>query len=317
MLKELKSLCFPKGIQRFLQDRKNNIVRRVSSKQLLRDLESFGLRSGDLVCVHSALSNIGYIIGGGATVIKCLSELIGKTGTIMMPAFSSGNSTFEYINSNPSDFDTALTRVTTGRLAEVFRKSEGVTRSLHPTHSVAAKGPLAEELLADHEKSITPFGPDTPYSRLVAFNGKILLLNTNGNSVLHKVLEDVEWPNDYLDEIFELSVVVKGVKSIVKTRVHRPGASYVYLRGKNGCDLVKMHIPDFCLPYLHNDKIAFLFSQIDESIVKCILNRFNWFLENKIVYIGNIGYGKGAIIDSYRFTDRIKFDLNKYLDENR
>jgi aminoglycoside N3'-acetyltransferase len=51
-----------------------------------------------------------------------------------------------------------------GLLTELFRRRKGVKRSLHPTHSVCALGPLADELVATHHVGSTRTGPGTPFS---------------------------------------------------------------------------------------------------------------------------------------------------------
>jgi aminoglycoside 3-N-acetyltransferase len=50
-----------------------------------------------------------------------------------------------------------------GLVTEIFRRMSGVKRSLHPTHSVCALGPLAEELTATHHLAPTRTGHGTPF----------------------------------------------------------------------------------------------------------------------------------------------------------
>jgi aminoglycoside 3-N-acetyltransferase len=54
-----------------------------------------------------------------------------------------------------------------GAVSERFRLLPGTCRSLHPTHSICARGPGAAELVAGHEHATTPFGEGTPFARLV------------------------------------------------------------------------------------------------------------------------------------------------------
>ncbi len=42
-----------------------------------------------------------------------------------------------------------------GAISEAFGRSHGVVRSGHPTHSVCAMGPLADELTAEHHMDRT------------------------------------------------------------------------------------------------------------------------------------------------------------------
>ena len=53
-----------------------------------------------------------------------------------------------------------------GAVSELFRTGEGTLRSVHPTHSIAARGPGAGEVVAGHERADTPFGEGTPFAAL-------------------------------------------------------------------------------------------------------------------------------------------------------
>jgi aminoglycoside 3-N-acetyltransferase len=136
------------------------------------------------VLMHSSLSALGEVEGGADAVIDALLEVLGEQGTLAMPTMSSG--TF-HRDTTPSNV---------GRITEVFRRRPGVARSLHPTHSVAARGPQAAYLLANHEQSPTAVGPDTPFGRLVALEGKVLLLGVDQdrNTLLHSAEEAVDAP---------------------------------------------------------------------------------------------------------------------------
>ncbi|UCD58095.1 MAG: AAC(3) family N-acetyltransferase, partial [Candidatus Hydrogenedentota bacterium] len=107
----------------------------VTARKIVADLHSLGLDKGVNIVVHSSLSSLGHVEDGADAVIAALLEVIGETGTLVMPTFT--------FPPEPA-FDVDSTRSTTGLLTETFRKREGVYRSAHPTHSVAAFGPLAK-----------------------------------------------------------------------------------------------------------------------------------------------------------------------------
>lgn len=138
----------------------------VTRDDITASLREVGLRPGDGVFLHSSLSSFGEIEGGSQTVIDALDEVLGPEGAIVMPAFPLVGGTQEYLSTDPV-FDLAETPSTMGALTERFRTSPGVVRSLHPTHSVAARGPGAEALLAGHDEAETPFGAGTPFARMI------------------------------------------------------------------------------------------------------------------------------------------------------
>ena len=149
----------------------------VTKDDIKKGLREVCLKQGDLVMVHSSLSSFGYVEGGADAVIDALLETVGPEGTVMVPAFSSGDP-------NPFDPRTSPSRV--GRITEVFRMRKEVVRSLHPTHSVAAIGRDAIALTKDHDKT-SPFGKDSPLDRLVDRDGYVLFLGAplTSNSTVH------------------------------------------------------------------------------------------------------------------------------------
>ena len=117
---------------------------------LVEDFRALGIRPGMSLLVHSSLRRLGPVAGGADTVIDALLSVLGPEGTLMMSAVS-GN-----VNENQPVFDVRLTPATVGTLPNVFRKREGVIRSLHPIHSVAALGPKAEFFTGGHLECNTP-----------------------------------------------------------------------------------------------------------------------------------------------------------------
>src|SRR5258708_7596489 len=60
----------------------------VTRSALAAQLKALGVASGDILCVHSALSALGHVIGGPRTVVEGLIDAVGVDGTLMMPAYS-------------------------------------------------------------------------------------------------------------------------------------------------------------------------------------------------------------------------------------
>ncbi|MHB9025330.1 MAG: AAC(3) family N-acetyltransferase [Armatimonadota bacterium] len=148
----------------------------LSRAEIVAGLRALGVQPGDRVLVHSSVSALGQVEGGPDTVIDALLEAVGPTGTIIVPTFAC-----------PPPFDRRTSPTPLGGVPECLWRRPDALRSLHPTHSVAAIGPAAEELLRDHEKAPTAYAEDTPYYRLAMDGGKILLLGVDQdrNTTLH------------------------------------------------------------------------------------------------------------------------------------
>ena len=138
---------------------------------LARSLRELGVREGGLLLVHSSLSSLGFVPGGAMTVIRALRDALGPDGTLIIPTH-----TWEWMNKGLRVFDARSTPGCVGSLPEVFRNLPGALRSLHPTHSVAAAGPLARWITEGHEMCDTPCGGGTPYAKLLEKDGQILFL---------------------------------------------------------------------------------------------------------------------------------------------
>jgi aminoglycoside 3-N-acetyltransferase len=147
-----------------------------SKENLKTAFRQAGLGNGDLVLVHSALRALGPVEGGADTVLDALLEILGPDGTLALPTH-----TFRVVTAAQPVFHQLLTPSNVGALSNVFRVRPGVVRGLHPTHSVAAIGPLAEKLLEGHEKALTPCSADSPYWRLREWGGKILIIGAGLN----------------------------------------------------------------------------------------------------------------------------------------
>ena len=168
---------------------------------LVTQLRALGIRPGDTLIVHTAMSRIGWVCGREPAVVEALMRAVGLTGTLVMPAHSGDNS-------EPSDWGNppvpddwypiirqtmpAYNRRVTptrcmGRVAECFRTWPGTRRSAHPHVSWCARGPFAALLLRGHRWNRPAFGMQSPLGRLYRRNAKVLLLGVGyGNcTALH------------------------------------------------------------------------------------------------------------------------------------
>ncbi len=161
-----------------VEPRQKPVVRR---SELARDLEAAGLKAGDVVVVHSALRQVGWIEGGPREVVLAFMDVLGRAGTLLMPTFS-----FNLASWNLPAFDPWRTASRVGRLTETFRRMPGVARSHHPTHSVAGWGRLGHQLVSgplDYEA----LGVGSPLDRARRAGAKVLLIGVGQtrNSTVH------------------------------------------------------------------------------------------------------------------------------------
>ena len=117
----------------------------VTQTDIVNGLRAMALNEGDLVLVHSSLSAFGYVAGGADAVIDALLDVIGPTGTLVMP---SHNDVAEH-DAAGYDPRTTPVRKNIGRIPDTFWRRPGVRRGKHPPrHPWAAQGPRGEALVA-------------------------------------------------------------------------------------------------------------------------------------------------------------------------
>jgi aminoglycoside 3-N-acetyltransferase len=121
----------------------------------------------EILFVHCSINDLEpTFVGRVDELLKALIEMVGPDRTLAMPAFFFGGDDGDpeaWYREKPL-FDARRTPSQMGLLSELFRRTRGVQRSLHPTASITALGPLADELTATHHLADTTFGPGTPFA---------------------------------------------------------------------------------------------------------------------------------------------------------
>ncbi|WP_032770625.1 AAC(3) family N-acetyltransferase, partial [Streptomyces filamentosus] len=134
----------------------------VTRDRIGEDVAALGLGPGDTVMFHTRLSAIGYVPGGPQTVIDALLDVVGPTGTLMVSCGWNDAPPYDFttwpgawqdaLRAHHPAYDPELSEAehTNGRLPEALRRRPGAVRSRHPDASLAALGPSAAALMADH-----------------------------------------------------------------------------------------------------------------------------------------------------------------------
>ena len=136
----------------------------------------------DILMLHSSLNNmVPMYIGDINKLLKMVLTYCEQNNiTLAMPTFFSGSNweAREFYESGKHVFNVRKTFSQMGMLSELFRRTAKVKRSLHPTHSICALGPLADELTKNHHLSDTTFGEGTPFVTMIKYKTIILGIGT-------------------------------------------------------------------------------------------------------------------------------------------
>ena len=125
-----------------------NTANHVYREEIAASLQEVGVRPGDTVMFHSSLSSMGWVVGGADTVIDGFLDAVGPQGTVVVPTLCRMPDGERHLTFDRWNIATSVSCV--GRITEVLRHRPDAVRSDHGTHSVAAIGPRARELTANH-----------------------------------------------------------------------------------------------------------------------------------------------------------------------
>lgn len=167
-------------MQTITKSAKNLIIRHFLSYDsafLVRALRKSGISEGDALMVHSSWSPSNGFLGKPADMIAALKELVGTEGLLSMTSMTYQNeTTLEFLAKNvPVKIGRSASKM--GLLTEVFRRGQGVIRSLNPAHPVLAWGERAGWFVDGHDQAEYSFGRGSPFDKLLGIKGKLLCID--------------------------------------------------------------------------------------------------------------------------------------------
>jgi aminoglycoside N3'-acetyltransferase len=214
-------------------------------EELKRHLREIGVDKGTLVMAHTAVSNLrlydespehplpGGFLAAANNLVDDLLDLVGPTGTLVMPAHAFYQGEDALLDTAQRDraifYDPQSTPCAVGMANELFWRRKGVLRSLHPYNSLAAYGPLAEELFHDnlnHDKPL-PQGIYSGYYRFSQKNGIVISIGVplqNCMTLIHtpEEVRDGDWPIINFFEERRYLVRINGRDELYVVRQRRP-----------------------------------------------------------------------------------------------
>lgn len=187
--------------------------RTLSREEFIAQLRKFGITTGATVYLHSSMDECRRRVPSldALQLIGVLQELVGKEGTLLMPTFPIRDLQYYYVQQQRI-FDVKRTPSQVGLLTEVFRRSAGVTRSLHPTHPIAAWGKHSQELVAEHHLG-TAFGDTSPVYKMQQYHGLEVGLGVTPKRcfTLYHMAEELHPTSHamhYSTEAFDMTIIV-------------------------------------------------------------------------------------------------------------
>lgn len=196
-----------------------------TKEDLKQQLNNMGLISTDAVMVHSSMKSIGEVEGGADTVVDAFMEYFSE-GLFMTPTH-----TWKQMNEEYNRFDPETEPACVGIIPNLFRERKNVFRSFHPTHSIAAYGPGAEEYVKGEENLTTPCDPKGCWGRLLDMEAKILLIGVTHarNTFIHGVEEMLDVPERLTEKpvTFQVKMEDNSWKTVKMHRHYNPTTDHI------------------------------------------------------------------------------------------
>jgi aminoglycoside 3-N-acetyltransferase len=155
--------------RRRMQYRESDIV-----EILAQSWRDAGMRSGDLVLVHSSIKRTllrfrdNRPVASPKAVLESFLAAVGPTGTLLLPLFN-----FDFTTGKPFDIRTTPSQM--GALTETGRRHPSAVRTGHPIYSFCAIG--RESAAFRGVCNFSGYGPDSPFAILRKLGGKIGVLD--------------------------------------------------------------------------------------------------------------------------------------------
>ncbi|MEA3336155.1 MAG: neutral/alkaline non-lysosomal ceramidase N-terminal domain-containing protein [Chloroflexota bacterium] len=149
--------------------------------QLIDILQGSGIDAGDVLVFEAPGLTPSNVEGGLENLAIALQALVGPSGTLVVPTCTPAEGYPKPV------FDPLQSPSEMGPFPEMFRALQGVVRSHSPTHSVSARGPSADNLIAGHRTAAGrptpwgggPFGYGSPWDLLYECNAWWVLVETD------------------------------------------------------------------------------------------------------------------------------------------
>jgi len=181
----------------------NSSSAKVTPDELTEGFRRVGLEEGDAILMHASLESLGEVEGGAAMVLHRLLGVLGKNGTLVMPAFTSisRHAALHDGFSKPGCWCAGLEHKHVPFISELQPDREigsiahrlcswpDSRRSRHPAYSFVAVGKGRDELVSRYDAA----NPLLPVKKLLARNPKVLAIGRELTSAVCIHLAEEQW----------------------------------------------------------------------------------------------------------------------------
>ena len=171
-----------------------------SKKQII----GYGIKKGNLLLVHSSMDGLAACGVSAKEVIDFLIDLLGDSGTLVFAAYPKCKPVTD--ESDVLYYDSKRTMSWTGLMPNVFCRYPNVIRSEYPYNSLAARGPLADEMIKNNLDDDLSQGPHSSWHYIVEHHAKILYIGVSAamSCTMFNYPEDALGDNWYVKDWYNV-----------------------------------------------------------------------------------------------------------------
>lgn len=223
-----------------------------TKNELKAQLKQMGIVSTDTVVIHTSMKAIGQVEDGPDGVIDAFCEYL-KDGLLLIPTHTWD----QVVESNPY-YDVRSTVPDIGLIPRLAAFRPDGIRSLHPTHSLWARGKRAEEYVSGEENATSPTTPGFCWDKLAEWNAKIMLIGVghDKNTFIHAIDERVKLPDRMSDRSYP-----------------------TYITDHSGRQMERKLYPQYCSK---TEDISWFYPNFDEPLTRTGAQTFGQFGEAKV-----------------------------------
>ncbi len=179
-------------------------------QNLFESLKKVGLKSNDVLMIHSSYKSIGEVENKDKTIINVFCDYF-KDGLILFPTH-----TWATMKEDNQIMDKRDTNSCVGYLTNLVINDKRFHRSNHPTHSVAAYGYDALEYIKSDDEAITPTPVFGSFGKLKDYKGYILFIGAplSKNTFVHSIEEYMEVPDRFTAKKYKFITKVDDTKTL-------------------------------------------------------------------------------------------------------
>ncbi len=179
--------------------------------EFVSKIQKMGVTNSDNILLRLSSQTVPYLENGLIGFYKNIFDYVDKgSGNVMSLSYTFDRSPLMYLSKNPV-FTPEESPTTIGLCNEIFRRMDGVSRSIHPTHSVSVYGNNSEKITGSHHLDKRTYSELSPFAYLYKYgSGKEIIIGLNHSTVGQHFIEEKAFITGHIKEPILCNIKLDG-----------------------------------------------------------------------------------------------------------